>query len=119
MAPEPFVPEVSTPSKATMAQPHFETVPEALIVSFPVVGAEPIARNNPMRYAEGDPNGAGVSRRTQVSPLPESEVTSGAPEPLRMTPARMSWFGGGVYPALVMTLVPATPEFAAARLVAV
>src|SRR5687767_13823041 len=98
MAPDPLVPDVSTPSNSTTDHEQFAcTCPPKSMVSAPVDGAAPIARNSVSRRAVVE--FAPVETCTHVSPQPVSVGT--AAELARLcTKQRISRFAVGVMDAV-------------------
>src|SRR5207247_1893155 len=78
-APEPLVPDVSTPENSTMLHAMDSWPLEKLMVTLPAVGDAPIARNSVMRSRKvGLPAfQTAVLATTQVRPFPESVGRSG------------------------------------------
>src|SRR5206468_8764734 len=78
-APEPLVPDVSTPENSTMLHEMDCWAFEKLMVTLPAVGDAPIARNSVMRSRKvGLPAfQTAVLATTQVRPFPESVGRSG------------------------------------------
>src|SRR5205809_4200293 len=99
IAPEPLVPDVSTPENSTMLQAmDFWDLDPKSMVTGPAVGDAPIARNSEMRL----PTAAAMM--TQVRPFPESVGIPGVGVAVLATHARTSWFAPGAIDCVVALL---------------
>jgi len=103
-APEPFVPEVSTPPNCSIvqAQPFWVLPAPKFMVTAPAVGAAPIALKRVVRAvgAAMVPQ-ATVATRTQVRPLPDNVGVAGVAPLVFVTQARTRLLAVGVMEAVV------------------
>src|SRR5206468_7175958 len=112
-APEPLVPDVSTPENSTMLHAiDFWVLDPKSMVTAPAVGDAPIARNNEMRLPTA------VAIPTQVRPFPESAGKPGFGVAVLTTQARTRLFAPGAIDCVVAVLIfgPSPPDVSSVAL---